>query len=57
MYFIPKDFGKKLGKNLIFPQIWVETWPSAQFSFQKLDFGNISQKVRKSRYQNFIALV
>ena len=41
-----------LGKS----QIWVETLPSAQSPFQKLNFGNSSQKTRKSRYQIFFAL-
>ena len=39
-----------LGKS----QIWVETLPSAQSPFQKLNFGNSSQKTRKSRYQIFL---
>ena len=34
----------------------METWPSAQYLFQKLNFGNSSQKARKSRYQNFLVL-
>ena len=37
-------------------QIWVETYPSAQSPLQKLNFGNSSQKARKSRYQAFLAL-
>ena len=41
-----------LGKS----QIWVETWPSAQSSFQKLNFGNSSQKTRESKYQNFLVI-
>ena len=34
----------------------VETQPSAQSSFQKLNFGSSSQKTRKSRYQTFLVL-
>ena len=47
-------FGNKeiLGKS----QIWVETSPSAQSPFQKLNFGNSSQKTLKSRYQTFLSL-
>ena len=32
----------------------METEPSDQYLFQKLKFGNDSQKVRKSRYQSFV---
>ena len=41
-----------LGKS----QICVETEPSTQSPFQKLDFGNSSQKTRKIRYQTFLFL-
>ena len=41
-----------LGKS----QIWVETQASAQTSFQKLNFGNSSQKTCKNRYQIFLVL-
>ena len=41
-----------LGKS----PIWVETWPSAQSPFQKLNFGSSSHKTRKSRYQTLLAL-
>ena len=34
----------------------METWPSAQSPLQKLNSDNSSQKTRKSRYQNFLAL-
>ena len=37
-------------------KIWVETLSSAQSPFQKLNFGNSSQKTRKSRYQTFLVL-
>ena len=37
-------------------QIWVETQLSAQSPFQKLNFGNSSQKTHKSRYQTFLVL-
>ena len=36
-------------------QLLVETYPGAQSPLQKLNFGNISQKTRKSRYQTFLA--
>ena len=56
-YELPNDLrlrilGNKetLGKS----QIWVDTWPSTQSFFQKLNFGNSSQKNRKSRYQAFL---
>ena len=38
------------------PQIWDETWPSAQSPFQKLKFGSSSQKTCESRYQTFLVL-
>ena len=41
-----------LGKS----QICVETEPSAQSPFQKLNFGSSSQKTCKSIYQTFLAL-
>ena len=41
-----------LGKS----QIWVQTQPSVKSPFQKLNFGNGSQKTRKSRYQTFLFL-
>ena len=41
-----------LGKS----QILVETLPSAQSSFRKLNFSNSSQKTRKGRYQTCLAL-
>ena len=41
-----------LGKS----QIWVETQPSAQSPFQKLNFGSNSQKTRKSGYRTFLVL-
>ena len=34
-------------------QIWVETYRSAQSPFQKVTFGNINQKVRKSSIKVF----
>ena len=38
-------------------QIWVEAQPSTQSPFQKLNFDNSNQKVRKnSRYQSFLDL-
>ena len=37
-------------------QIWVKTQPSAQSPFQKLNFGNSSQKCRKNRYQAVLFL-
>ena len=37
-------------------QTWVETQSSIQSSFQKLNFGNSSQKTRKVRYQTFLFL-
>ena len=37
-------------------QVWEKTQPSAQHSFQKLNFGNSTQKTRKSRYQTFFIL-
>ena len=43
---------KMLGKS----HIWVQTLPSAQSPFQKLNIGNSSQKTRKSRYQTFLTL-
>ena len=53
LYELPNDLRLRiLGKRETVgnSQIWVETQPSAQFSFQKLNFGNSSQKARKSRY-------
>ena len=41
-----------LGKS----QIWVETKPSTQSPFSKLNFGSSIQTTRKSRYQIFLAL-
>ena len=41
-----------LGKS----QIWVEALPSAQPPFQKLNFGDSSQKTCKRRYQTFLVL-
>ena len=41
-----------LGKS----QIWVETQPNAQSHFQKLKFGNNSQKTCNSSHQNFLFL-
>ena len=35
-------------------QIWVEIHPTAQSSFQKLNFGKSSQNVRKIRYKNVL---
>ena len=43
-------------KMLVKSQIWVETQPSTQSPFQKLNFGSSSQKTRKSRYQTFLVL-
>ena len=40
-----------LGKS----QVWVETFPSAQSPFQKLNFGTTPKSIRKSRYQTFLA--
>ena len=37
-------------------KIWVGIEPSAQSSFQKLNFGNSSQKTHKSRFQIFLVL-
>ena len=37
-------------------QIWIQTQLSDQSPFQKLNFGNSSQKTRKSRYQIFLVL-
>ena len=37
-------------------QIWVETWPSAQPPFQKLNFGNSIQKNMQKLISNFIVL-
>ena len=37
-------------------QVWVETYPSAQSPFKKLDFGNSSQNPCKRRYQIFLVL-
>ena len=37
-------------------QVWVETQPSVQFSFQKLNFDNNRQKSRTIREQIFEAL-
>ena len=34
----------------------METLPSAQSSLHKLNFGNISQKILKSRYQSPVVL-
>ena len=36
--------------------MWVETKPSAQSSFQKLNVDNICQQIRKIRYYTFEAL-
>ena len=41
-----------LGKS----QIWVETQPSAQSPFKKLNFTNSSPKSRKNGYQTFLDL-
>ena len=41
---------------LVKSQIWVETEPSAQSPFQKLNLGSSSQKTRKGRYQTFLVL-
>ena len=41
-----------LGKS----QIWMETQPSVQSPFQKLNFGSNSQKTCQSRYQTFLDL-
>ena len=56
---LPNDFrlrilGNKeiLGKS----QISVEAEPSAQYPFQKLNFGSSSQKTRKSKYQTLLVL-
>ena len=37
-------------------QISVDTQPSAQSNFQKVNFGSSSQKTGKSRYQTFLVL-
>ena len=34
----------------------MKTYPSSQSPFQKLNFGNSSQKTRKSRYRTFLFL-
>ena len=49
-----RNIGKKetLGKS----KFWVETYSSAQFSFQKVNLGSRSQKTCKSRYQTFLDL-
>ena len=56
---LPNDFrlrilGNKeiLGKS----QISAEAEPSAQYPFQKLNFGSSSQKTRKSKYQTLLVL-
>ena len=41
---------------LVKSQIWVETQPSVQSPFQKLNFGDSNQKTRKSRYKAFLFL-
>ena len=56
---LPNDLRlKTLGNKEILrkSQIWVQTQPSAQSPFQKLNFGNSSPKTRKSRYQTFLVL-
>ena len=52
--FRSRIWGNKeiLGKYLI----WVETYPSAQSPFQKLNFGSSTQKTCKGRYQTFFVL-
>ena len=38
-------------------QIWVEAKTGPQYAFQKLHFGNNSQKLNKIRYQTFLFLL
>ena len=58
VYELPHELQSdlRLGNKEILgkPQIWVQ--PSTQSPFQKLNFGNSSQKVRKSWYQTFLFL-
>ena len=56
---LPNNFRLRiLGNQEIFEksQISVETQPSVQSPFQKLNFGNSSQKTRSSRYQTLLYL-
>ena len=61
VYELPHEFPNDLkfrilGNNEILgkSEIWIDTSPSAKSPSQKLNFGNSSQKTRKSRYQNFL---
>ena len=58
MYELPNELPSDLRLKKIFEksQIWVKTQPSAQLPFQKLNFGDNSQKTRKGRYQIFLAM-
>ena len=56
---LPKDLRLRIlgNKDIIGKsKIWVGIEPSAQSSFQKLNFGNSSQKTHKSRFQIFLVL-
>ena len=56
---LPNDLRLRILGNkeiLVKSQIWVETEPSAQSPFQKLNLGSSSQKTRKGRYQTFLVL-
>ena len=63
VYKLPNQFPsdlrlKILGNQKIIEKlkVLVETQLTAHSSFQKLNFGNSSQKLRKSRYQIFLVL-
>ena len=59
LHELPNNFRLRiLGNQEIFEksQISVETQPSVQSPFQKLNFGNSSQKTRSSRYQTLLYL-
>ena len=56
---LPKDLRLRIlgNKDIIGKsKIWVGIEPSAQSPFQKLSFGNSSQKTHKSRFQIFLVL-
>ena len=53
---LPKDLRLRKKGNIRKILNWAETEPSAQSPLHKLNFGSSSQKTRKSRYQNFLAL-
>ena len=59
VYELPNNLRLRILGNkeiLAKSQIWVETQPSTQSPFQKLNFASSSQKTRKSRYQTFLVL-